>query len=79
MKIIKTFNWNRRDFSFVAKCENCQHEETHNAGYDDSNYYNNVIPSLECSNCKKSSNDLPKNESIPETKIIPKYNPNIQM
>ena len=43
MKIIKTYNWNRRDFYFDDQCEHCGAETKNNSGYDDSNYYNNVM------------------------------------
>lgn len=75
MKITKTFNWNRRDFSYDAKCEHCNHEQKNNTGgYDDSFYYNNVIPDKKCSKCGESTNS--KESSEPKSIIIPKYNQN---
>lgn len=74
MKITKTYNWNRRDFSFDAKCEHCGNEEKHSGGYDDSNYYNNVVPNMKCSKCGESSNSKESNE--PKSVVIPKYDPN---
>lgn len=60
MKIIKTYGWSRRDFSYDAQCEDesCKNIDKNNSGYDDSNYYNNVVPRQKCSKCGKSSNDL---------------------
>ena len=73
MKITKTYNWNRRDFYFDAKCELCGNEEKEHGGYDDSNYYNNVVPNMKCGKCGESSNS--KESSEPKSVIIPKYNP----
>lgn len=78
MKIIKTYNWSRRDFSYDAKCEHCGNEEKHGGGYDDDNYYNNVIPSIKCGKCGESTNSKPT-ENIPRTITIPRYDPNIVM
>lgn len=77
MKIIKTYSWNRRDFSFDAQCEHCDHITKNNSGYDDSNYYNNVVPDMKCEACKESSNS--KESSLPATITIPKYDPNTIM
>ena len=74
MKIIKQFNWNRIDFSYVAKCEHCGHEEIHHGGYDDANYYNNVVPRQECGKCKESSNSKPTESQT--NNLTPRYNPN---
>jgi len=78
MKIIKTYNWNRRDFRYDAECEHCKHVEKNCSGYDDSNYYNNVVPDKKCGNCGESSNSK-KIEGVPETIVVPKYDPNITM
>ena len=78
MKITKTYNWNRRDFCYDAKCEHCGHEVKNNhGGYDDDNYYNNVIPNWKCPKCGENSNSKEDINDIPRTKIIPKYDPNI--
>jgi hypothetical protein len=70
MKITKTYNWHRRDFSYDAKCENCNKVEKDRSGYDDDNYYNNVIPNWKCKGCGKSSNDIGAHEFI-----APKHDP----
>lgn len=75
MKITNTYDWNRRDFSYDAQCEHCGNVEKHTGGYDDSNYYNNVVPDMKCGNCGESSNSK-KIEGAPETVIVPKYDPN---
>lgn len=56
MKIQKIISQHRRDFQAIYECEHCGH--THEEyGYDDSNFHNNVIPDMECQNCKKKSSD----------------------
>ena len=78
MKITKTYNWSRRDFSYDMKCEHCNHEVKNNGGgYDDSFYYNNVIPSIKCPKCKESSNS--KETEAPKSIVVPKHDPNIIM
>lgn len=77
MKITNTYNWNRRDFSFDATCEHCGGVDKKNYGYDDANYYNNVVPDIKCSNCGESSNSKPTDQ--PKTMTIPKYDSNIIM
>ena len=74
MKITKTYSWNRRDFSYDAKCENCGHETKSDSGYDDDNYYNNVVANSKCPSCKHSSVDLGTEEIIK-----PKHDPNVVM
>ena len=75
MKIIKTYNWNRRDFCFDAECQHCGHKETNHYGYDDSNYYQNVVPNMNCSKCGESAISKPLDEPI-EIRAT-KYDPNI--
>ena len=75
MRIIKTYNWNRRDFSFDAECEHCKNIIKENGGYDDSNYYNNVVPSMKCVKCGESTRS--KSSSVPNAIIMPKYDSNI--
>lgn len=75
MKIIKTYNWNRRDFCYDTKCEHCGYVEKNNSGYDDTNYYNNVVPNEKCKQCGESTNSKASDE--PKSVIIPKYDPNV--
>ena len=77
MKITKTYNWHRRDFCYDAKCENCGRITQNNSGYDDINYYNNVVPDIHCPKCKKSTNEINKENDLPIEILIPKYDPNI--
>lgn len=78
MKITKTYNWSRRDFSYDAECEHCGHKTKDGSGYDDDNYYNNVIPNWNCKSCGESSNSK-KIEGVPETVTVPRYDPNTIM
>ena len=58
MKIQKIKSQHRRDFYAIYECEHCGH--THEGhGYDDANFHNNVIPTMECKQCgKKGIEDL---------------------
>ena len=66
MRVIKRYNQNRRDLDIDIKCEGCGFERTYRGAYDDRNFWDNVVPSFKCDNCKKSSIDLKsKLENIP--------------
>ncbi len=54
MKIKELIHQNRRDFKAIFECEFCGNTEEKWV-YDDSNFHNNVIPDMECSECKKKS------------------------
>lgn len=54
MQIKRYINRNRRDFNAVYQCEHCGAEEV-KSGYDDSYFYQEVIPNMECSECKKKA------------------------
>lgn len=75
MKLGKTYNWNRRDFCFDASCEFCNAKQTNVSGYDDDNYYNNVIPNMKCNSCGKST----VSEKGEVQSVAPRYNPNVTM
>ena len=56
MKIQKILNQHRRDFNAIYECEHCGH--TYEAtGYDDTYFYNEVIPSKKCPKCDKKAGD----------------------
>lgn len=74
MRITNTYDWHRRDFRYDAECEFCGHKTRKNSGYDDSNYYNNVLPDMKCSECGKSTKEHGDHE-----KVTPRHNPNITM
>ncbi len=72
MLITKKYNWLRRDFRYDCKCEGCGYVETNHIGYDDINYYENVVPSQICTKCKQSTNSL----GTPVAPLELKYSPN---
>ena len=77
MKITKTYNWNRRDFTYDATCEHCGNIAKNKSGYDDSNYYNNVMPQVKCDKCGESSES--KETDAPKTIVVPRYSHNLVM
>ena len=56
MKIKKITDQHRRDFNAILICEHCDSTQDVR-GYDDTNYHENVIPTIECDNCGKVSPD----------------------
>ena len=56
MKLIKRLRQTRRDFWADYRCEFCGAEQHDVSGYDDSYYYNHVIPDMTCKACHKSTN-----------------------
>ena len=54
MKINRIINQNRRDFNAVYECEGCEHT-LEGRGYDDEYFHKNVIPSMRCPKCGKTS------------------------
>ena len=71
MKIKEILNQSRRDFTAIYVCEHCGHEENGN-GYDDANFHQNVIPEMECTECKKKAPDnyMPLTTKYPEGFVI---------
>ena len=65
MKIIKIVSQSRRDMWVDMQCESCNHIEKEVYAYDDDNFHQNVIPTMECKNCGKTS---PENYKPLETK-----------
>jgi len=57
LKIKQITSQSRRDFSAIFECEGCGHEEK-GGGYDDRNFHDNVIPSIQCKKCDLSRNQL---------------------
>lgn len=57
MKLFKIISQIRRDFKGSYKCEFCGSIETDKGmdSYDDRFYHDNVIPSMECKSCNKST------------------------
>lgn len=56
MKIQKILSQHRRDFSAIYECEHCGDTKT-GYGYDDENFHERVIPSMECAKCGKVTNE----------------------
>lgn len=56
MKIQKIISQHRRDFRAIYKCEHCN-ATRNGSGYDDTNFHNNVIPDMKCTECGKTSGD----------------------
>ena len=72
MKIKKITSQSRRDFSAIMECEHCDATSINNYGYDDANYHQNVIPTMKCKKCGKTSGDdyRPLTTKYPENHII---------
>ena len=65
MKIIRIVSQSRRDMRVDIQCESCNHIEERVYAYDDDNFHQNVIPTMECKNCGKTS---PENYRALKTK-----------
>jgi len=50
MRIKKIVSQHRRDFQAIYECEHCGYTET-GYGYDDTNFHQNVIPTMKCKKC----------------------------
>ena len=68
MEVIKKYNQYRRDCRIDLVCENCGHKEINRSGYDDRNFWDNVIPNRKCSKCGKSTLDLGLKPSSVQTR-----------
>ena len=67
MKIKEITSQYRRDFNAIYECEHCG--DTYNGdGYDDANFYENVIPKMTCFKCGKAAdkNYRPLTTKYPE-------------
>lgn len=71
MKIKEIKSQSRRDFQAVYECEHCGHTQD-GSGYDDDNFHQNVIPTMKCEKCKKTSGDnyRPLSTKYPEGYVI---------
>lgn len=58
MKIKRKVSQHRRDTWLIYECQGCGHVTPEESGYDDDNFYLNVIPNKKCAKCGKSSIDL---------------------
>jgi ribosomal protein L37AE/L43A len=71
MRIKQIKSQHRRDFTAIYECESCG-DEVEGYGYDDANFHQNVIPSMECRKCGKvaSGNYRPLTTKYPEGMIV---------
>jgi len=53
MKIKRIIYQNRRDFHADYECEHCGFIDEDKYGYDDAYFHQNVIPKMECPQCRK--------------------------
>ena len=58
MKLKEKVSQYRRDTRIILECQSCGYVMPEFTGYDDDNYYVNVIPNIKCTQCGKSSTDL---------------------
>lgn len=56
MRIKEIKSQHRRDFRAIYECEGCG-ETKEDRGYDDAYFHNNVIPSMRCPKCNKTSKE----------------------
>ena len=59
MKIKEITSQSRRDFHAIYECEGCGHT-SEGCGYDDAFFHNEVIPSMRCNKCRKTSAECGK-------------------
>jgi C4-type Zn-finger protein len=77
MRITRSYDFYRRDFTADMECEQCGHEEKKVSCYDDSYFHNNVIPSMKCKSCGETS--LSKDTGQLQTRTIPRYDDSVVM
>lgn len=69
MKIKARINQHRRDFTADYECEFCGYGERGH-GYDDAYFHNEVIPSMECFECGKSSGAVTSAPVVPAWAVL---------
>ena len=71
MKIQEIKSQHRRDFNAIYECEHCGCE-TEGSGYDDENFHKNVIPKMECQECKQTAPESyrPLATKYPEDMVV---------
>lgn len=72
MKIKEITSQNRRDFRADYECEHCGHIEKNQYGYDDTNFHENVIPTMKCDVCSKTASDnyKPLTTKYPDGQVV---------
>jgi Zn ribbon nucleic-acid-binding protein len=76
MKLKQITSQHRRDVWYDAECEECGFQQKNVSGYDDRNYWDNVLPDKKCEKCGKSTNDI--NQKIRQ-RITTKYREGLQL
>ena len=73
MKLLEKLSQYRRDFKGKYECQNCGVIKIDDSvdSYDDDNFHDNVIPSMKCEKCGKSTKDL----GLPNERMATKYAP----
>lgn len=69
MRIKKVISQHRRDFRAVYECQHCG-SEGEGVGYDDAFFHERVIPSMKCSACGKSGNEVTSSPTIPASAVL---------
>jgi len=57
MVIKEITSQSERDFWADMECDHCGHIEHHVSGYDDEFFHQNVIPTMKCKKCGKTSRE----------------------
>ena len=72
MKIKQILSQSRRDFYADYECEHCGNIEKNQSGYDNSFFHKEVIPKMECSQCKKTAdkNYRPLGTKYPDNQVV---------
>lgn len=76
MRLIKITERIVNDFWGDMECEFCGHTEKLTSGYYDNNYFQNVIPAMQCVSCGKTGNQWKEKrheEILNELKEIAHY------
>ena len=58
MKIIKSYDFHRRDFWADMECQYCGYVEKEIRCYDDTFFHQQVIPNMVCKNCGKKGEEI---------------------
>ena len=71
MRIKEIVSQTRRDFTAIYECEHCGYTEK-SYGYYDTNFHNNVIPTLICKSCGKTAKESYR-------PLAPKYDAHVEV
>ena len=68
MYILNKTSQHNNDFTAILQCEHCDSTQRLTSGYNDSNYYNKVIPAIRCNSCGKKGKPI-----TPEPTVLKPY------